>query len=95
MYWAQKYSLFNRCKRPIPGNNAVNTAMYQLIYLGPVFYTIGNFCWSHFFETDWIGVGPNVVAAVLSIAAILIPYNKVFKKGCFKIPSGKENDKNG
>jgi len=79
-YWAQKYSLFNRCKRPIPGNNVVNTAMYQLIYLGPALYTIGSFCWSHFFKTDWIGVAPNLVAAILSGIIFLIPYKRIIKE---------------
>lgn len=51
MFFAQKYSLFNRSRRPVPGNNFINTAMYQLIFLGPAFFTIGSFCWSNFFKT--------------------------------------------
>lgn len=48
MYWSQKYSVYSRTKRPVPGTTAVNTAMYQLIYLGPLFFSMGNFTWSHF-----------------------------------------------
>jgi hypothetical protein len=48
MYWAQRYSLYNRCKRPTPGDNVVNTTMFQLIYAGPLFYSLGSFCWSNF-----------------------------------------------
>ena len=46
MYWAQKYSIFSRCSRPVPGTNLVNSAMFQLIYLGPLFYTLGSISWS-------------------------------------------------
>lgn len=77
MYWSQKYSLFNRCKRPTPGNNHINTTMYQLIYLGPIFYTLGSFCWSNFFKKDFIGIAPNLVAAVVSVIILLIPYKKL------------------
>ena len=50
MFWTQKYSLYHRCKRPAPGNRSINTAMYSLILLGPLFYAMGSFCWSHFFN---------------------------------------------
>lgn len=80
MYWAQKYSLFNRCKRPTPGNNTINTTMYQLIYLGPAFYTIGSFCWSNFFQSNWIGIAPNLAAAILSGIIFLLPYKSIVKK---------------
>jgi hypothetical protein len=77
MFWAQKYSLFNRCKRPYPGNSAVNNIMYQLIYLGGAFYTLGSFCWSNFFKQSFIGVAPNVTAAVIAGVIFLLPYNKL------------------
>jgi hypothetical protein len=77
MYWSQKYSLFNRCKRPAPGTTYINTTMYQLIYLGPVFYVLGSFCWSNFFVVDFIGMVPNIVALVLAIIIFIIPYSKL------------------
>lgn len=49
MYWTQKYSLFNRMRRPVPGTDLVNTAMYQLLLLGPMVYSIGSLTWSNFF----------------------------------------------
>lgn len=79
MYWAQKFSLLYRCKRPAPGNNSINTAMYQLIYLGPVFYAIGSFCWSHFFKHNFIGIAPNLVAVIIAGVIFLIPYKKLIK----------------
>ena len=48
MFWAQKWSLFNRMRRPIPGNDMVNAAMGQLIFLGPFIYSIGSLTWSNF-----------------------------------------------
>ncbi len=79
MFWAQKYSLFNRCQRPFTGRKLLNSTMYQIIYFGPAFYTIGSFCWSHFFTQNFIGIAPNLVAAILSAIILILPYNKVSK----------------
>lgn len=79
MYWAQKYCLYNRFKRPIPGNNTINTAMYQLIYLGPMSYTLGSFCWSNFLDNTPSGQLPNIVAAIISIVIFILPYKKIIK----------------
>jgi hypothetical protein len=49
MYWTQKHSLFNRMRRPVPGTDLVNTAMYQLLFLGPMVYSFGSLTWSNFF----------------------------------------------
>ena len=73
LYWAQKYSLYERCRRPIPGNNTVNTAMYTLIYLGPLFFSLGSFCWSTFF-IDFIGEAANLTACIISALIFLMPY---------------------
>ena len=74
IYWANKFCLFNRCKRPIPGNKTINTAMYTLIYLGPLFFSLGNFCWSHFFEDGFISIAPNLIASIIAFIIFLIPY---------------------
>lgn len=50
MYWLQKYTLLYRMKRPVPGTDLVNTAMSQMINLGPLFFTIGALCWSHLLD---------------------------------------------
>ena len=74
MFFAQKYCLYNRCKRPIPGNHTINTTMYQLIYLGPIVYTLGSFCWSNFLDRSTSGQLPNIVAAIISGVIFLLPY---------------------
>ena len=48
MYWAQKYSMFNRMQRPVPGTDLINTAMWQIIYLGGILYALGSLVWSNF-----------------------------------------------
>jgi len=50
MYWVQKYCLFNRYKRPIPGTNFVNQAVYQIIFMGPFVYSLGSLTWANFAE---------------------------------------------
>lgn len=55
MYWIQKYSLFNRMKRPVPGNEFMNATMRQMINLGPIFFAVGGLCWSHFFGEYQVG----------------------------------------
>jgi hypothetical protein len=48
IYWVHKYCLFNRYKRPIPGTDFVNDAIYQIIFLGPLVYSLGSLTWSNF-----------------------------------------------
>lgn len=48
MHFAQKYSLFNHTQRPIFGTSYINTAMYNLIALGGIFYSLGSLAWSNF-----------------------------------------------
>lgn len=95
MFWAQKYSLFYRCRRPIPGNKTVNTTMYTLIYLGPLFFGIGSFCWSHFFETSFIGIAPNLTTCIIAAIIFILPYkgfvNLVIKKGYQETMTYAEN----
>jgi hypothetical protein len=80
MYWSQKYCLFNRYSRPVPGTDLINISMYQLIYAGPLLYSIGSLTWSNFFP-DGIpksALLPNLVAVGISILILLIPYNIIF-----------------
>ena len=86
MFWAQKYSVYERVKRPIPGTVTINTAMYQLIYLGPLFFSLGNFTWSHFlneeehsYEADPERLIPNIIAVGLSAVIFLLPYRLIFE----------------
>lgn len=48
MYWSQKYSLFNKMKRPVPGTDLVNVAMFQYIVFGGLAYSLGSLTWSNF-----------------------------------------------
>lgn len=80
MFWVQKYSLFNRCRRPTPGNNSVNTGMYQLIFMGPMMYSIGSICWSETLNKEQSGTVPNIVAIIISGVILLLPYKLVLKK---------------
>jgi len=46
MYWAQKYSLLNRMKRPIPGSDMINATMGSMITLGPIMLVVGSIVFS-------------------------------------------------
>ena len=48
MYWAQKYTLFNKMQRPVPGTDLVNVTMFQLILTGGFIYSLGSLTWSNF-----------------------------------------------
>lgn len=80
MYWAQKYSIFNRMKRPVPGTDTVNVAMFQLIYLGGIFYSLGSLTWSNFFPDGYPkdALVPNLIALGFSIVIALLPYRAIF-----------------
>jgi hypothetical protein len=79
MYWAQRFALLNHYKRPTPGNNIVNTTMYQLIYAGPLFYSLGSFCWANFLSELPSGKIPNIIAMILSIFILVIPFKQIAK----------------
>lgn len=79
MYWVQKYCMFNRYKRPVPGTDLVNTAVYQMIFGGPLIYSLGSLTWSNF---DPNGIPkeallPNIIAAVLSGLLLVLPINTI------------------
>jgi polyferredoxin len=80
MYWAQRFALLNRCKRPTPGNNTVNTTMYQLIFAGPLLYSLGSFCWSNFMGDLPSGKIPNIAALVTSIFILVMPFQEISKQ---------------
>ena len=42
--------MFNRMQRPVPGTDLINTAMWQLIFLGGIFYAFGSLLWSNILE---------------------------------------------
>lgn len=51
MYWAQKYTIFNRMQRPVPGTDLINIAMWQIILAGGIFYAFGSLLFSNIILT--------------------------------------------
>jgi hypothetical protein len=85
MYWVQKYSMFNRYKRPVPGTDLVNKAVYQMIFGGPLIYSLGSLTWANF---DPKGIPaeallPNIIAAVFSALLLVLPINSIILTCCF------------
>jgi hypothetical protein len=79
MYWAQKHSLFNKMKRPIPGTNLINITMFQLIIFGSIIYSLGSLTWSNFMQggIPKTALLPNLIALGVSIAIFLLPYRAI------------------
>ena len=90
MYWAQKYTLFNRMKRPVPGTDLINVAMGQLILLGGIMYALGSLCWCNFFPgaIPADGLIPNIIAIVFGVILFLFPFNAL-NKCCFSDDDAK------
>lgn len=86
MYWVQKYCMFYRYKRPVPGTDFVNRAVYQIIFLGPLIYSLGSLTWSNFDPKGIpaIALLPNLIAVVFSVLLVLIPMNTIVAGCCFK-----------
>lgn len=79
MHWVQKYLLFNRHRRPFPGNDLVNAAMHQVIYFGPLVFSLGNLTWSNLLVdgAPKSALVPNLIAVGISTVFAVLPY-KVF-----------------
>lgn len=80
MYWAQKYSLFNRMRRPVPGTDVIHLTMFQLIYLGGIVYSLGSLTWSNFLPggAPENALLPNLIALGVSVLTALLPYRAIF-----------------
>lgn len=84
MYWVEKYCMFYRYKRPVPGTDFINKTVYQLIFLGPLVYALGSLTWSNF---DPVGIPkeaivPNVLAAIFASLLLLLPINPILLSCC-------------
>ena len=77
MYWAQKYSLFHRCRRPVPGNETINTIMFQFIYIGPLVYSTGNLIWLQIFPDVLSSpiYTPMLLSFIFSVVILFLPYS--------------------
>jgi hypothetical protein len=81
MYWAQKYTLFNKFRRPFPGTDLINVAMGQLILLGGIVYALGSLCWTAFFPNSIPAAAliPNLIAIGLGVFLFIFPFNALFR----------------
>ncbi len=84
MFWTQKWSLFNRMRRPVPGNDLINTAMSQIIFLGPIVYSLGSLTWSNFFPdgNPKYAIVSNLICLGVSVLMFVFPLSVIFSK-CF------------
>lgn len=85
MYWVQKYCMFNRYRRPVPGTDFVNNAVYRIILIGPFIYSLGSLTWSNFSPGGFPpqALLPNLVAVGISLLLYVIPYNTIILGSCF------------
>lgn len=76
MYWIEKYALFNKSQRPVPGIDTINIIMHQYIYLGGAAYALGSLTWAVFLPNMNFmdSIVANLVAAGLGLLMILFPY---------------------
>lgn len=67
-------------RRPIPGNDLINTAMNQLIFLGPIIYSLGSLTWSNFFPegTPKHALLPNLIAIGISGLMFIFPLQFIY-----------------
>lgn len=82
MFWVQKYVLFNRCKRPFPGNDTINRAIYRVLYFGPLIFSLGNLTWSNLLTEGGpqTAIIPNLISIGLSSVFVLVPNKYFFSK---------------
>ena len=76
MFWTQKYTLLNKMKRPVPGTDLVNVAMFQLILLGGFIYSLGSLTWSNFLPNGIPkeALLPNLISLGISLLVFVLPY---------------------
>lgn len=91
MYWVQKYCLFNRYKRPVPGTDFINKAVYQIIYMGPLIYSLGSLTWSNFSPNGIPpeALIPNLVSVGFSVILLVVPFQSIIVACCFSENSDK------
>lgn len=84
MYWVQKYCMFYRYRRPVPGSDFVNQAVWQIIMMGPILYSLGSLTWSNFLPEGFPqnAIVPNIIALVLSALLFFVPLKPILL-GCF------------
>jgi|JI6StandDraft_1071083.scaffolds.fasta_scaffold05347_13 hypothetical protein len=78
-YWAEKYVLFNRSKRPPPGSDIINSTMCQIIYLCPLVFGLGGLTWPVFMPngTPKSALIPNLVICGIAVLLFIIPLETI------------------
>lgn len=85
MFWVQKYCIFNRYKRPIPGTDFVNNAVWRMIFLGPFVFSMGSLTWSNLSPNGIPeeALLPNLVCIGISVLLYFMPMNTIIFGSCF------------
>jgi hypothetical protein len=84
-YWAQKYCLFNRCKRPVPGTRILYDTMVQFIYAGGLFYSLGSLTFINLIPEDIFknkinpALAANLIAVGVSALSLFIPFSFLYE----------------
>jgi hypothetical protein len=78
-YWAEKYVLFYRSKRPPPGSDIINSTMCQLIYLCPLVFGLGSLTWPVFMTdgTPKSALIPNLITCGISVLLFIVPLEAI------------------
>jgi hypothetical protein len=85
MYWSQKYCMFNRYRRPVPGTDFVNNAVYRMAMLGPLIYSMGSLTWSNLSPNGipQEALLPNLIAIGISLLLLIVPLHTIIIGACF------------
>jgi hypothetical protein len=85
-YWAQKYCLFHRCKRPVPGTRTLYNVMVQFVYAGGLFYALGSLTFINFIPEDVLGTElkfaliANIITVSFAGISMFIPYSYIYAR---------------
>jgi hypothetical protein len=85
MYWAQKYSLFSRCRRPVPGTKILNDVLVQFMYAGPLFYSLGSLVFINLLPQALFNIEltktlvANLIAIGVSFLILIFPYSLIYQ----------------
>jgi|LakMenEpi03Aug12_release.lakeMendotaPanAssembly.Ray.scaffolds.fasta_scaffold292073_1 hypothetical protein len=80
MYITNKYILFTKSRRPSPGNDFINRAMYRALETGPFIFSLGNLVWSNLVINGGpsYALAPNLISITIAGIFMIIPYKGFF-----------------
>jgi hypothetical protein len=81
MYWAEKYVLLYRSKRPIPGSDMINAVIGQFILIGPIFLALGISTWTGFLSNSTTNLRflIHMISIGVSVLFFILPFNSVYQ----------------